>query len=165
MQLLWDLRSSFRCAVLVDPTSDDSEVATQVTELYTAGEPKTVLLLVQDQYVDKLQKSIVEELSKMKTSDGAPAVVILHCVRMALIDTEDINLRKNLSAKETIQFNAKKEQLLTKFPEEHDQFHGFNIMQTNFSKDYVQSSCHVFNTSDLMHITNVVSSFPLACAC
>ncbi|KAJ3585090.1 hypothetical protein NHX12_013812 [Muraenolepis orangiensis] len=149
MQLLWDLRSSFRCAVLVDPTSDDSEVATQVTELYTAGEPKTVLLLVQDQYVDTLQKSIVEELSKMKTSDGAPAVVILHCVRMALIDTEDINLRKELSAEETIQFDAKKEQLRTMFPKEHEHFHGFNIMQSNFSQDYVQRSCQVFNNPDL----------------
>ncbi|KAJ3585084.1 hypothetical protein NHX12_013806 [Muraenolepis orangiensis] len=155
MQLLWDLRSSFRCAVLVDPTSDDSEVATQVTELYTACEPKTVLLLVQDQYVDTLQKSIVEEVSKKKNSDIAPAVVILHCVRMALIDAEDITLRKELSAQETIQFDAKKEQLLTKFPKEHEQFHGFNIMQTNFSKGYVQSSCHVFNNPDLMQqVTN-----------
>ncbi|KAJ3585466.1 hypothetical protein NHX12_014185 [Muraenolepis orangiensis] len=155
MQLLWDLRSSFRCAVLVDPTSDDSEVATQVTELYTAGEPKTVLLLVQDQYLSKLQKSIMEELSKKKTSDGAPAVVILHCVRMALVDAEDIKLRKELSAEETIQFDAKKEQLRTKFPKEYEQFHGFNIMQTNFSKGYVQSSCHVFNNPDLMQqVTN-----------
>ncbi|KAJ3585310.1 hypothetical protein NHX12_014031 [Muraenolepis orangiensis] len=155
MQLLWDLRSSFRCAVVVDPIKDNLKVATQVTELYTAGELKTVLLLVQDQYVDTLQKSIVEELSKKKTSDGAPAVVILQCVRMALIDTEDINLRKELSAEETIQFDAKKEQLLTKFPKEYEQFHGFNIMQTNFSKGYVQSSCHVFNNPDLMqHVTN-----------
>ncbi|KAJ3585311.1 hypothetical protein NHX12_014032 [Muraenolepis orangiensis] len=150
MQLLWDLRSSFRCAVLVDPIKDNLKVATQVTELYTAGEPKTVLLLVQDQYVDKLQKSIVEELSKIKTSDGAPAVVILHCVRMALIDTEDINLRKELSAEETIQFDAKKEQLRTKFPKEHEQFHGFNIMQSNFSQDYVQRSCQVFNNPDFL---------------
>ncbi|KAJ3585468.1 hypothetical protein NHX12_014187 [Muraenolepis orangiensis] len=164
MQLLWDLRSSFRCAVLVDPTSDDSEVATQVTELYTAGEPKTVLLLVQDQYLSKLQKSIVEELSKKKTSDGAPAVVILHCVRMALI-TEDINLRKELSAEETIQFNAKKEQLLTKFPKEYEQFHGFNIMQTNFSKGYVQSSCHVFNNPDLMQQVTKRGLQLSACMC
>ncbi|KAM9426210.1 NACHT, LRR and PYD domains-containing protein 1 homolog isoform 6-T9 [Pholidichthys leucotaenia] len=43
MQMLWDLRKTFRCAVLTGSTSDIVKVAKEVVHLFTAGPPRKLL--------------------------------------------------------------------------------------------------------------------------
>ncbi|XP_056432204.1 sterile alpha motif domain-containing protein 9 [Gadus chalcogrammus] len=158
MQLLWDLRTLFRCAVLVDPTLESSLIASAVFNLYTAGEShnnRTVLLLVQGGNVNTLQKSFVAELSERKIDSVKPVVVILNCVRIAHINaghSAGVKLLDTLTDKERKKFDDKKEWLNRQYTEENGiiptEFHGFNIMQSNFSKDYVKRACDVFKTTD-----------------
>ncbi|CAL8362201.1 unnamed protein product [Boreogadus saida] len=158
MQLLWDLRTFFRCAVLVDPTLESSLIASAVFNLYTDGESlnhRTVLLLVQGGNVNTLQKCFVAELSERKIDSVKPVVVILNCVRIAHINaghSAGVKLLDTLTDNERKKFDDKKEWLNRQYTEENGisptEFHGFNIMQSNFSKDYVKHACDVFKTTD-----------------
>ncbi|CAL8384020.1 unnamed protein product [Arctogadus glacialis] len=158
MQLLWDLRKSFKCAVLVDPTLESSLIASAVFNLYTADEShnhRTVLLLVQNGNVHTLQKSFLAELSERKIDSVKPVVVILNCVRIAHINaghSAGVKLSDTLTDNERKKFDDKKEWLNSQYTKENGiiptEFHGFNIMQSNFSKDYVKRACDVFNPTD-----------------
>uniref|UniRef100_UPI003AABFF2F sterile alpha motif domain-containing protein 9-like n=1 Tax=Centroberyx gerrardi TaxID=166262 RepID=UPI003AABFF2F len=151
MQVLWDLRKTFRSAVLTGPTSDLTAVANEVIHLFTAGRrghQNTVLLLLQDeQIVDSLQDSIMAEIATQEIVTHMPVVILLNCVRKVEIqECDHVVLKKELSDTEKQKFKEKKKELSRRYRDKHKHFHGFNIMQTNFSQAYVQKACAVFTT-------------------
>ncbi|XP_053199110.1 sterile alpha motif domain-containing protein 9-like [Scomber japonicus] len=151
MQVLWDLRKTFRCAVLRGSTSDITNVATEVVHLFTAGSQgyqNTVLLLLNDEHIpENLQNSIVEKITEQNIVTRMPVVIFLTCVRKnAVLQSDHVVLRKVLSDTEKQKFNEKKEELSRRYRDKCGQFHGFNIMQTDFSQAYVDQACTVFST-------------------
>ncbi|CAK6980195.1 sterile alpha motif domain-containing protein 9-like [Scomber scombrus] len=151
MQVLWDLRKTFRCAVLTGSTSDITNVATEVVHLFTAGSRRnqnTVLLLLNDEHNrENLQDSIMEMMAEQKIVTTMPVVIFLTCVRKdAVLQSDHVVLRKVLSDTEKQKFNEKKEELSRRYKDRCGQFHGFNIMQSNFSQAYVEQACTVFST-------------------
>ncbi|CAI5671832.1 unnamed protein product [Oreochromis niloticus] len=94
MQVMWDLRKTFRCAVLTVSTSDMAkvaneviaDVANEVVRLFTAGSrnyQNTVLLLVNtdEQILENLQHSIMTEITRQEIDAVMPVVILLNCVR------------------------------------------------------------------------------------
>ncbi|KAM9400959.1 sterile alpha motif domain-containing protein 9-like isoform 1-T2 [Salvelinus alpinus] len=150
-QVLWDMRKTLRCAVLTGPTSDITAIAKQVIHLFTAGgqgHQNTVLLMLEDERIlENLQDAIIKEITDRNITTHMPVVIILNCVRKAVIKQEDHNnsrhiiLRMELSETEKQQFDEKQIEISRSYINEHKQFHGFNIMQSNFSGDYVQNTC------------------------
>ncbi|KAF1380795.1 hypothetical protein PFLUV_G00167700 [Perca fluviatilis] len=150
MKVLWDLRKTFRCAVLTGSTSDITNVAKEVVHLFTAGsQQKTVLLLVNDeQILENLQDNIMVKIAEQQRVKRMPVVIFLNCVRKdALLQNSDhVVLQKELSNTEKQKFDEKNKELCRKYSDKCNQFHGFNIMHTNFSKAYVEQVCEVFST-------------------
>ncbi|XP_028993382.1 sterile alpha motif domain-containing protein 9-like [Betta splendens] len=149
MQVLWDLRKTFRCAVLEDSTSDMKSVAKAVVQLFTAGSrdvQNTVLLLLNnEQILDHLEESIKEVIAEQRVVPKMPVLVLFCCVRKnAVRQVNYVFLEKSLSGREMKKFNEKKNELSQQYPNRHQQFHGFNILQTNFSKDYAREVSTVF---------------------
>ncbi|XP_023837652.1 sterile alpha motif domain-containing protein 9-like isoform X2 [Salvelinus sp. IW2-2015] len=150
-QVLWDMRKKLRCAVLTGATSDITAIAKQVIHLFTAGgqgQQNTVLLLLEDVFIQKnLQNAIMKEITDRNITTHMPVVIILNCVRKAVIKQEDHNnsrnvfLRTELSEAEKKQFEEKQIEISRSYINEHKQFHGFNIMQSNFSGDDVKETC------------------------
>uniref|UniRef100_A0A673VZS9 Sterile alpha motif domain-containing protein 9-like n=1 Tax=Salmo trutta TaxID=8032 RepID=A0A673VZS9_SALTR len=149
-QVLWDMRKTLRCAVLTGPTSDITAIAKQVIHLFTAGsqgQQNTVLLLLEDERIlDNLQGAIMKEIAERNITTHMPVVIILNCVRKAVIKQEDHNnsrhviLRTKLSEAEKQQFEEKQIEISRSYSNEHKQFHGFNIMRENFCGDYVKET-------------------------
>ncbi|XP_049424530.1 sterile alpha motif domain-containing protein 9-like isoform X2 [Epinephelus fuscoguttatus] len=149
MKVLWDLRKTFRSAVLTDSTSDITEVAEEVVHLFTAGSrghQNTVLLLVNDeQILEDLQESIMMKIAEQKIVIHMPVVILLSCVRKdEVLQGDQVFLQDVLSETEEKKFSEKKEELYRRFGDKCKQFHGFNIMQTNFSQAYIHEACSVF---------------------
>ncbi|XP_014011897.1 sterile alpha motif domain-containing protein 9-like isoform X2 [Salmo salar] len=154
-QVLWDMRKTLRCAVLTGPTSDISAIAKQVIHLFTAGDQgqqNTVLLLLNDVCIQKnLQDAIMKEITDRNITTHMPVVIILNCLRKAVIKQEDRNnsrhviLRMELSEAERQQFEEKQIEISRSYGNEHKQFHGFNIMQEKFCGDYVKETCAFLN--------------------
>ncbi|XP_042073033.1 sterile alpha motif domain-containing protein 9-like [Haplochromis burtoni] len=163
MQVLWDLRKTFRCAVLTGSTLDITKVAQHVVSLFTAGShghQKTVLLLLNDEFIlDILQDTIMEEIAEQDIEIDLPVVILLNCVRSSdgIIHQKarsyelkqkfktkmrkSIILKKALSDREQADFDMKKEELGRRFGDRCKQFHGFNILQSNFSQAYIRNAC------------------------
>ncbi|XP_061566144.1 sterile alpha motif domain-containing protein 9-like [Cololabis saira] len=166
MQVLWDLRKTFRCAALTGSTLNITKVAKEVVHLFTAGDQyslNTVLLLVNDEFIlDHLQDAIMEEIGEHQLDIDMPVVIVLNCVRSDHVVLEketlykekeeyqikDVILKKTISDTEKQLFDAKKEELNRKYGDKVKQFHGFNILHTNFSPDYVEEACAIFNKMD-----------------
>ncbi|KAI3375687.1 hypothetical protein L3Q82_003993 [Scortum barcoo] len=164
MQVLWDLRKNFRCAVLKGSASHITNIAKEVVDLFTAGSQgnqNTVLLLLNnEQILENLQDSIMEEIAEQELDTDMPVVILFSCVRASdhvILEKEDsytvkqhkrkyVILKKELSDTEKQKFNEKKEELCRRYSEKYKHFHGFNIMQTNFSQAYIQEACTVFTT-------------------
>ncbi|XP_041840443.1 sterile alpha motif domain-containing protein 9-like [Melanotaenia boesemani] len=151
MQVLWDLRKTFRCAVLTDSTSDITKVAKEVVFLYTAGDQghqNTVLLLVNDEHVlDKLQDSIMLTIAEQEIVTRMSVAILLSCVRKdVLVQKGPVVLQRVLSDAEEKKFKKKKKELIARYGEKIKLFHGFNIMQSNFSQDYIKQACEVFSS-------------------
>ncbi|XP_036969069.1 sterile alpha motif domain-containing protein 9-like [Acanthopagrus latus] len=149
MQVLWDMRKTFRCAVLSGSSSDITNVAKEVVHLFTAGgqdHQKTVLLLLNDeQILENLQQSIMMETDEQRIVTRVPVVIFFSCVRKnVVLQSDHVVLEAALSDTEKQKFNEKKEELHRRFSSEQcEQFHGFNILQTNFSQEYVKQACKV----------------------
>ncbi|XP_024654907.2 sterile alpha motif domain-containing protein 9 [Maylandia zebra] len=163
MQVLWDLRKTFRCAVLTGSTLDITKVAQDVVSLFTAGShghQKTVLLLLNDEFIlDILQDRIMDEIAEQDIEIDLPVVILLNCVRSSdgIIHQKarsyelkqkfkrkmrkSIILKKSLSDREQADFDMKKEELGRRFGDRCKQFHGFNILQSNFSQAYIRNAC------------------------
>ncbi|XP_044038947.1 sterile alpha motif domain-containing protein 9-like isoform X2 [Siniperca chuatsi] len=152
MQVLWDLRKTFRCAVLTGSTSDITNIAEQVVHLFTAGSQgnqNTVLLLLNDeQNLENLQVSIMMKIAEQKIVTHMPVAIFLSCVRKDAVPQSDhyVVLQEVLSDTEKKKFNEKKEELSRRYSDKCKLFHGFNIMQSNFSQAYIQEACAVFKT-------------------
>ncbi|KAM7366467.1 hypothetical protein PAMP_015905 [Pampus punctatissimus] len=151
MQVLWDLRKTFRCAVLTGSTSNIKNIATEVVHLFTAGRrgyQNTVLLLLNDEHIlENLQNSIMEKMAEQKIVARMSVAIFLSCVRKdAVLESDCVVLQKVLCDTEKQKFDEKKKELSRRYRDECRQFHGFNIMQTNFSRAYVQQACTVFST-------------------
>ncbi|KAL7375541.1 hypothetical protein ABVT39_019212 [Epinephelus coioides] len=149
MQVLWDLRKTFRSAVLTGSTSNITKVAEEVVYLFTAGSrghQNTVLLLVNDeQILEVLQESILMKIAEQKIVVRMPVVILLSCVRKdEVLQGDQVFLQDVLSETEEKKFSEKKEELYRRFGDKCNEFHGFNIMQTNFSQDYIHEACSVF---------------------
>ncbi|CAB1345503.1 unnamed protein product, partial [Coregonus sp. 'balchen'] len=153
-QVLWDMRKKLRCAVLTGPTSDITAIAKQVIHLFTAGSQRnqnTVLLMLEDECIQQnLQDAIMKEIVERNITTHVPVVIILNCVRKAVIKQEDQNnsrhviLRKELSEAEKQQFEEKQIEISRRYSNKHKLFHGFNIMREHFSGDYVRKMCALF---------------------
>ncbi|XP_038586599.1 sterile alpha motif domain-containing protein 9-like isoform X2 [Micropterus salmoides] len=151
MQVLWDLRKTFRCAALTGSTSNITDVAEEVVHLFTAGSrghQNTVLLLLNDeQNLDDLQEKIMMKIAEQEIVTNMPVVIFLSCIRNdAVLHSDHVFLQEVLSESEKQKFNEKKEELSTKYGDKSKKFHGFNIMQTSFSQAYIQEACAVFKT-------------------
>ncbi|XP_066565939.1 sterile alpha motif domain-containing protein 9 [Amia ocellicauda] len=145
-QVLWDFRKTLRCAVLKDSTMEASDIATQVINLFTTeGEGKwnTVLLLVDNlPKFDKLQKSILQQIVTRALSPKIPVMIALICTRKVnqKVQTpikDHIFLGTKLSKEEEDAFN----QLHAHIKRTHlryKSFYAFNVMQTNFKKEYIR---------------------------
>ncbi|XP_034020512.1 LOW QUALITY PROTEIN: sterile alpha motif domain-containing protein 9 [Thalassophryne amazonica] len=148
MKVLWDLRKTFRCAILTSPISDTRLTAKEVIHLFTAGHlghQNTVLLLVNDEHVlNKIPHEIMEELRQQQITTYSHVAILLHCDRnVAISNSDDIVVKDELSQKEKTEFNKKKEELRKNCSKKCQQFHGFNIMQTGFDREYIQRTCTI----------------------
>ncbi|XP_036002879.1 sterile alpha motif domain-containing protein 9-like [Fundulus heteroclitus] len=152
MQVLWDLRKTFRCAVLTDSSPDTTKVAQEVVDLFIAGSKghqNTVLLLLNDeQILDKLQENImmtIKERKINKTEEDMPVAILLSCVRKdVLLQSENVFLRRDLSENEQQRFTEKKNEITANYG--NKRLHGFYIMQTNFSQNYINKACQEFRS-------------------
>ncbi|XP_005748890.1 sterile alpha motif domain-containing protein 9-like [Pundamilia nyererei] len=152
MQVLWDLRKTFRCAVLTGSTSDITKVAMEVVQLFTAGSQnhqRTVLLLLNNESIlEDLEVSIMRIVAEQKIVTHMPLVIFLSCVRNnAPQQSDHVVLKNTLSDNEKKNFDKKKEELQKRYKDKCEQFHGFNIMQSNFSQDYVREACAALENS------------------
>ncbi|XP_006834358.1 PREDICTED: sterile alpha motif domain-containing protein 9-like isoform X2 [Chrysochloris asiatica] len=150
MHVLWDLKKSFRCAVLKNKATDFTEVGEQVTSLITYKafshqEYMPVLLLVDDfeelENIYILQNAIHSSLAEKGLRYEKPLVIILNCMRTQ--NPEDspkslnnVVLKYQLSSKEQRAFEAK----LMEIEKQHkncENFYSFMIMKSNFDETYV----------------------------
>ncbi|XP_043952875.1 sterile alpha motif domain-containing protein 9-like [Gambusia affinis] len=157
MQMLWDLRKTFRCAVLTNSSSEATKVAQEVVHLFTAGglgHQNTVLLLIDDeQILDNLQENIMMTVKEQNIVTLMPVAVLLSCVRKdTQLQNENVFLQRKLSENEQQKFNEKKEELSKRYGEKIlNGFHGFNIMQTNFSEEYINDACQIIRSCSKAH--------------
>ncbi|XP_032438298.1 sterile alpha motif domain-containing protein 9-like [Xiphophorus hellerii] len=156
MQALWDLKKTFRCAVLANSISDTTKVAQEVVHLFTAGgrgHQNTVLLLLNDeQILDNLQENIMMSIKEQNIVTVMPVAVLLSCVRKdTLLQNENVFLQRHLTENEQRKFNEKKKELNEKYGEKILRFHGFNIMQTNFSEEYINEACQIIRSCSKAH--------------
>ncbi|XP_042368628.1 sterile alpha motif domain-containing protein 9-like [Plectropomus leopardus] len=153
MKVLWDLRKTFRSAVLRGPTTNVAKIAEEVVHLFTAGSrghQNTVLLLVDDEQIlerESLQENIMTKIAEQEIVTFMPVVILLNCIRRdEFLQRDQVFLQDKLSDTEVQNFNEKKEELRRRFGDKCNQFHGFNIMQNNFSHVYVKQTCNEFST-------------------
>ncbi|XP_029444748.1 sterile alpha motif domain-containing protein 9-like isoform X2 [Rhinatrema bivittatum] len=154
MHVLWELRKTFRCAILKNKTVDFVEIGRQVTNLITYGSAKQqdylpVLLLVDDfeeeENVYILQNSIQATVAEKYIRHECPLVIILNCLRSQNPErsskehsTDSVALMHSLSPKEQRSFEEK----LKEIEEQHQQpedFYSFMIMKSNFDKEYIEN--------------------------
>ncbi|XP_051468348.1 sterile alpha motif domain-containing protein 9-like [Apus apus] len=150
MQILWNLRNKFRCAVLKNKASD---FGAQVTTLLTCGANNDtgylpVLLLVDDfeeqEYVDCLQKEIELAITEKYIPYVNPLVIILNCMRSQNPDESSrinslnsVSLKHMLSEKEQRAFDQKLKSI-EKVHSNPDNFYAFMIMKQNFDSQYIE---------------------------
>uniref|UniRef100_A0A8C9V0N0 Sterile alpha motif domain-containing protein 9-like n=1 Tax=Scleropages formosus TaxID=113540 RepID=A0A8C9V0N0_SCLFO len=141
IHVMWDLRKTLRCAVVEDMAATPQDIARQTIALFKAGgtrKENTVLLLVDNMpKMESLQNVLVDAIAKEDTNINMPVVIILSCTRH--LDSDNVTVKMNLSSEEQTRFDRKLEEIRSCHNEESSSFHGFNIMQQNFDKDYVQN--------------------------
>uniref|UniRef100_A0A3P9Q7T2 Sterile alpha motif domain-containing protein 9-like n=1 Tax=Poecilia reticulata TaxID=8081 RepID=A0A3P9Q7T2_POERE len=166
MQVLWDMRKTLRCAALMGSPLERTKIAKEVVHLFTGGSKddlNTVLLLINEEFIlEHLQDSIMAEIEEQQIDVDIPVVILFICVRSdhAVLKTEHyrekegvkdrgtsyVILKRTLSDTEKEELDTKKEELSRKYGAKASQFHGFNILHSNFSRDYIQEACAVLNT-------------------
>ncbi len=151
-QLLWDLRSEVRCAIVRKITEETCE---QIKRLHTyeSGEKPVPLLLLLDNQDDERISDLKAELEEKarqaaRQLEHTPPLfyLLLLCKRKSTVpppkDTERTILQQQLSHREVDWFKAKYKVLETNYKEDKgsDPRHllSFNIMKENFSEDYIR---------------------------
>ncbi|XP_058381591.1 sterile alpha motif domain-containing protein 9-like [Diceros bicornis minor] len=152
MNVLWDLRRNFRCAVLKNKATDFAEIGEQVTNLITYKATSQqdyvpVLLLVDDfeepENVCVLQNAIQSIFAEKGLRYEKTLVIILNCMRSQNPDqsaksADSIALIHRLSPKEQRAFGAK----LKEIEKQHkncENFYSFMIMKRNFDEMYIEN--------------------------
>ncbi|XP_044149877.1 sterile alpha motif domain-containing protein 9-like [Bufo gargarizans] len=155
MHILWELRETFRCAVLNRKTDNLSDVAKEVVSLAVHGSPNgkdgyPVLLLVDD-YNDEesasiLQNNIQSAIAERYIRFETPVVIILNCVRSQNPEesaksncTSSVALTYKLSEVEKRAFATKLKEMEMQH-ENPDNFYSFMIMKNNFEKSYIETT-------------------------
>lgn len=152
MNVLWDLKKNFRCAVLKNKATDFAEIGEQVTNLitYKAASHQDyipVLLLVDDfeeqENVYVLQNVIHSILAEKGLRYEKTLVIILNCMRSQNPDesaklADSIALKYQLSPKEQRAFESKLEEI-EKQHKNCENFYSFMIMKENFDKTYIEN--------------------------
>ncbi|XP_016074281.1 PREDICTED: sterile alpha motif domain-containing protein 9-like [Miniopterus natalensis] len=152
MNVLWDLKKDFRCAVLKNKAIDFAEIGEQVTKLITYKVTShqdyiPVLLLVDDfeeqENVYILQNTIHSILAEKGLRYEKTLVIILNCMRSQSPDesaklADSIALKYQLSPKEQRAFEAKLEEI-EKQHKNCENFYSFMIMKENFNKMYIEN--------------------------
>uniref|UniRef100_A0A3Q3M9F0 Sterile alpha motif domain-containing protein 9-like n=1 Tax=Mastacembelus armatus TaxID=205130 RepID=A0A3Q3M9F0_9TELE len=155
MHVMWDLRKTFRCAVLKDNTLPKDEIAIQVIKLMKleSDKPSPVLLLVDDSKETQNPYNVVncihqavENFSNANVDDPQNCkVLILNCVRSHSPKEQYKQhnqepcqyITASLSKEEQNNFKKKLEEL-KETHEEPENFYSFMIMKSNFEKKYVE---------------------------
>ncbi|KAG9329287.1 hypothetical protein JZ751_006228 [Albula glossodonta] len=149
MHVLWNLRRKFRCAVLKNNTAQNSEIATQVTQLLTYGKEEQttytpVLLLVDDlEDVEDLHRSILLAADEKRNGVNL-MVIILNCRRSQFPNDSSRNSRIDnvfITNKLSVQEQSFFQQKLRELKDHHEKpetFYAFMIMTNNFSEKYIE---------------------------
>ncbi|XP_040328613.1 sterile alpha motif domain-containing protein 9-like [Herpailurus yagouaroundi] len=151
MNVLWDLKKNFRCAVLKNKTTDFAEIVEQVTKLITykatSHEDYFPVLLLVDDFEDQenvyvLQNAIDSILAEKGLRYEKTLVIILNCMRSQNPDetaklADSVALTYQLSPKEQRAFEAKLEEI-EKQHKNCENFYSFMIMKSNFNEMYIE---------------------------
>lgn len=150
---LWALRERFRCAVLIDNSTDLAKVAEHVVTLLKCGvtehvPPLPVLLMIDDfddmDKVFNLQQLIEKQCMESNVQSRSAQVILLNCMRSEPTSgptepTDDtVVIENKLSENEQKQFDQK----LAEIEKTHTNtktFYGFMLMKSNFNKEYIES--------------------------
>ncbi|KAM5303852.1 sterile alpha motif domain-containing protein 9-like isoform 1-T5 [Glossophaga mutica] len=152
MNVLWDLKKNFRCAVLKNKGTDFAETAEQVFKLITYKATShqdyiPVLLLVDDFEEQENVYILQDRIHSILVANGLryekTLVIILNCMRSQNPDqsaklADSTALKHQLSAKEQRAFEAKLEEI-EKQHKNCENFYSFMIMKENFDKSYVEN--------------------------
>ncbi|KAM6152881.1 sterile alpha motif domain-containing protein 9-like [Erethizon dorsatum] len=152
MNVLWDLKQNYRCAVLKNKAIDFAEVGEQVSNLITYKATShrdyiPVLLLVDDfeeqENICILQNAIHSILAEKDLQYEKTLVIILNCMRSQNPDesaklANSISLKYALSPKEQRAFEAKLEEI-EKQHKNCENFYSFMIMKGNFDETYIEN--------------------------
>ncbi|PVD23709.1 hypothetical protein C0Q70_16982 [Pomacea canaliculata] len=150
MNVLWDLKSAYKCCRVKRITK---ETARQIFQLYELGEsqrvyrsPVLVMLDNEDEEkVGSLKKFIDEECDRRGLN--TVVCVFLSCLRRMNLSEEhertNVVLTQKLSQREVQFFLDKYETLKQKFTDSKggtnpDSLLGLNIMKENFNEDYIE---------------------------
>uniref|UniRef100_A0A672HKM7 Uncharacterized protein n=1 Tax=Salarias fasciatus TaxID=181472 RepID=A0A672HKM7_SALFA len=155
MHLLWELRETFRCAVLRNNKADLSEVSQQVVKLLTYKDheeksPRVPVLLMIDDFddendVNKLQQLIEDELVINAIQFKSAQVLILNCMRVQsdLPDTTTDSLFFGYSFSEKeLKFYDKKSDEINKTHKNAEKFYGFKNLKEKCESEYIESVVH-----------------------
>ncbi|XP_004394147.1 PREDICTED: sterile alpha motif domain-containing protein 9-like [Odobenus rosmarus divergens] len=151
MNVLWDLKKNFRCAVLKNKTTDFGEIVEQVTKLITykatSHEDYFPVLLLVDDFEDQenvyvLQNAIESILAEKGLRYEKTLVIILSCMRSQNPDetaklADSVALTYQLSSKEQRAFEAKLEEI-EKQHKNCENFYSFMILKSNFNEMYIE---------------------------
>ncbi|XP_069037272.1 sterile alpha motif domain-containing protein 9 [Lepisosteus oculatus] len=146
MQVLWDFKEELRCAVLKDTDAESEDIARQVTKLFNAGGEKnfkTVLLLADNlKHFEKQQQSFLHKIAEKAPSTTTPVVIVLNCKRDAHVKEAGhfgncVNILAEVSCQEQDMLDEKLD-VIKKQHKDHKTFYAFNVMQQNYSSEYIQ---------------------------
>ncbi|XP_058240137.1 sterile alpha motif domain-containing protein 9-like [Hemibagrus wyckioides] len=155
MQVLWDLRKRFRCAKVLDSTTDAKATAQEVLRLFKAGgleNQNTVLLLLDNKYTsddtsfrESLEEKLCDEMKVTKITTTIPVVIILNCLRQRdnAKTKRNISLHLTLSTEEHNNFDSKLNDIIQKHGDRHAELYAFNIMQSKDRASYVEKVCRI----------------------
>ncbi|XP_036038795.1 sterile alpha motif domain-containing protein 9-like [Onychomys torridus] len=152
MNVLWDLKKKFRCAVLKNKATDFEEIGEQVIRLIsykaTSHQDYIPVLLLVDDFEEQenayiLQNTINSFIAEKGLRYEKTLVIILNCMRSQNPDqsaklAESISLKYQLSAKEQRAFEDKLEEI----EKEHkncENFYSFMIFKGNFDTTYIEN--------------------------
>ncbi|KAM5158343.1 uncharacterized protein ACMZJ9_009635 [Mantella aurantiaca] len=154
MHVLWELRETFRCAILKRRTDNFSDIAKEVIMLATQGSSNTadhypVLLLVDDfdeeEHIFNLQSCIRAAIAERSIRCKKPVVIILHCMRSQnpeqsskIFCTKSVALIHKLSEQEKRAFETKLKEIEQRHKKPED-FYSFMIMKSDFDVKYVEN--------------------------
>ncbi|KAK3606490.1 hypothetical protein CHS0354_041441 [Potamilus streckersoni] len=185
-QILWDLKSEYRCCVLKSITDETCEQISAFRR-YEAEDPRPSVILIDNLEEDKVNRlySQLEEKARVEYRNSEKPFkvfcLLLLCRRKTTLAIKDFKVKKDrnyvmlhheLAENEIAWFHEKNRDL----EEKHKLQNGvdpklllsFNIMKENFNPDYIQNSVKAFcdditkpNEIQLLKFLSVMNTFDL----